>query len=90
MATVSLEPNPPDKIQEGINWRNWFKGIWTWMSYNTVSPGVPGTGAASGASSLLSTTVGAAGGASALPATPVGYYIIKINGISYKVPYYNI
>lgn len=90
MATVSFDPNPPDKIADVLSWRNWFKGIWSWLTYNTISPGVPGTGASSGPSSLLATTVGAAGGASALPATPVGYYIVKINGVSYKVPYYNL
>lgn len=36
------------------------------------------------------TTVGAAGGASALPATPLGYFIMQVNGVDVKVPYYNV
>jgi len=40
-------------------------------------------------SGVYGTTVGAAGGASALPATPVGYVTMKLDGINYKVPYYN-
>jgi hypothetical protein len=35
------------------------------------------------------TTVGAAGGASALPATPVGYTMITIGGVLFKMAYYN-
>lgn len=35
------------------------------------------------------TTVGAAGGAAALPATPVGYTLITVGGVLFKVPYYN-
>ena len=37
-----------------------------------------------------STTVGAAGGAAALPATPLGYFIMQVNGVDVKVPYYNV
>lgn len=35
------------------------------------------------------TTVGAAGGATALPATPLGYFLMTVNGVIVKVPYYN-
>jgi hypothetical protein len=35
------------------------------------------------------TSVGLAGGATALPATPLGYWIIQINGVNCRIPYYN-
>lgn len=40
-------------------------------------------------SALSHTTVGAAGGATALPATPKGYVDMYIEGVAYKMPYYN-
>ncbi len=36
------------------------------------------------------TIVGSAGSASALPANPVGYIVLQVNGISYKMPYFNV
>ena len=39
--------------------------------------------------SATATTVGAAGGASSLPATPRGYVRIRVDGVYFKVPYYN-
>lgn len=36
------------------------------------------------------TTVGADGGATALTAHPVGYILITIGGVLYKLPYYNL
>lgn len=83
-TTALPPPNAPlsnDPILDRT-WKDWFRQF----SAQCVSV----YAATTGNPPVKITTVGAAGGASALPATPVGYIVITVQNVNYKVPYYNV
>lgn len=86
MTQVTNLPPPNAKLSDDPvvdrTWKDWFRQL--------ATLGVSVYAATTGNPPVKITTVGAAGGASALPATPVGYLVITLQNVNYKIPYYNV